>query len=274
MYPLKQKIFEVIQPAETGWTLSRIFDLSIILMIAVSVVSVFIATFDLPEDVRSVLAEIEMITVVIFSAEYLLRFWTANYLYPELSAWKARCKYVSSPSSLIDLLAILPFYLPFLLPINLLSLRSIRLLRLLRVFKMNRYTDELISVGEVFKKKYRQLVASFFLVSVLLIIASLLIYNVEHDVQPEKFENAFSGIWWAVATLTTVGYGDIYPITATGRIIAAIIAILGIGMVAIPTGILSSGFIEHLNEEQPDEKQSDEQDTPIQYCPHCGKKLK
>ena len=269
MHSFKRTLFDVIQPAATGRPASRIFDLFIITLIALSVVNVFIATFKLSAEIREWLTVIETVTVVIFSVEYLLRFWTANYLYPELPPWKARLRYACSVMSLIDLLAILPFYLPFLLPTNLVSLRSVRLLRLLRILKMNRYTDELASVGEVFKKKARQLLASFFMVSVLLIIASLLIYNAEHEIQPERFENAFSGIWWAVATLTTVGYGDIYPVTATGKIIAAVIAILGIGMVAIPTGILSAGFIEHLNE-----KKSSEEEDGITYCPHCGKKLK
>ncbi len=268
MYPFKRKVFEVIQPATTKWTAGWIFNLVIILLIALSVVNVFIATFNLPEDFREVLAGIEMITVIIFSVEYLLRLWTTNDLYPELSPLRARLRYVFSLMSLIDLLAILPFYLPFLLPANLISLRSLRLFRLLRILKMNRYTDELVSIGEVFKEKAHQLLASIFMVSLMLIIASLLIYNVEHDVQPDRFENAFSGIWWAVATLTTVGYGDIYPVTVTGKIIAAVIAILGIGMVAIPTGILSAGFIAHLNENKTAEKEEG------QYCPHCGKKLK
>ncbi len=261
MHSFKRTLFEVIQPAEPERLASRIFDFFIISLIALSVVNVFLATFKLSAEIRELLLVIETVTVAIFSVEYLLRFWTADYLYPELSPLKARLRYVCSVMSLIDLLAILPFYLPLLLPQNLISLRSVRLLRLLRILKMNRYTDELVSVGEVFKKKAHQLLASFFMVSVLLIIASLLIYNAEHDVQPDRFENAFSGIWWAVATLTTVGYGDIYPITVTGKIIAAVIAILGIGMVAVPTGILSAGFIEHLNE-----KKSSEKEDEIKYC--------
>lgn len=269
MYPLKRKVFDVIQPAAEEGTLSRIFDLFIITLIALSVVNVFVSTFKLSADVLLWLRYVELVTVIIFSLEYLLRLWTADYLYPELPPLKARLRYICSVMSLIDLLAILPFYLPFVLTRNLISLRSIRLLRLLRILKMNRYTDELAAIGSVFKEKGRQLMASVFMVSVLLIIASLLIYNAEHDVQPDIFQNAFSGIWWAVATLTTVGYGDIYPVTVTGKIIAAVIAILGIGMVAIPTGILSAGFIERLNKKKPSEEEED-----FKYCPHCGKKLK
>lgn len=153
-----------------------------------------------------------------------------------------------------------------IIPFNLLGLRAIRLVRLLRLLKLNRYSEALSSIGKVFKHKSREICASCFVIVLLLVIASLLIYHAENEAQPDKFQNAFSGLWWAVATLTTVGYGDIYPVTALGKILGAVIAILGIGMVAIPTGILSAGFMEHLDK-------NDENDTKS-YCPHCGKKLK
>jgi len=149
--------------------------------------------------------------------------------------------------AIIDLLAILPFYLPMILPFNLLGLRTVRLLRLLRIFKFHRYSEAVASIGFVLKRKIFSITAALFMVLILLVIASLLIYYVEHDAQPTAFQNAFSGLWWAVATLTTVGYGDIYPITVIGKILGTVIAFLGIGMVAIPTGILSSGFIEYLD---------------------------
>lgn len=147
-----------------------------------------------------------------------------------------------------------------------LGLRAIRLVRILRIFKLNRYSEALASIADVFKQKSREILASLIFVTLLLIIASLLIYHVEHDAQPDKFQNAFSGLWWAVATLTTVGYGDIYPVTAAGKILGALIAILGIGMVAIPTGILSAGFMEHL--------EHNNEEAKGHYCPYCGKKLK
>lgn len=197
--------------------------------------------------------------------EYLLRLWTADLLYPALSPFKARLRYVRSGMALIDLIAILPFYLPTLLPINLLGLRTIRMVRLLRIFKLNRYSDALASIGTVFRQKSKELFVSMGAVAILMVIASLLIYHAEHDIQPDKFQNAFSGLWWAVSTLTTVGYGDIYPVTAAGKILGAVIALLGIGMVAIPTGILSAGFMEHL-------ENNTGESTP--FCPHCGKKLR
>jgi voltage-gated potassium channel len=160
----------------------------------------------------------------------------------------------------------------------------IRLVRLLRIFKLNRYSDAFVSILEVFRGKIREILVSLFIVLLLLIIASRLIFYAEHDAQPQQFSNAFSGLWWAVATLTTVGYGDIYPITPVGRILGAIIALLGIGMAAVPTSILSAGFVELLDKRkkeeeaknsagQPGEKEKPEKKEPPVYCPHCGKKL-
>ena len=266
---IKAKVFEVIQPAEDGKLASRIFDCFIMLLIAISIISIFIITFDLPPKVTFMLEKFEKISVIIFTIEYLLRIWTSDLLFPEEKRLSALRKYVLSGMAIIDLLAILPFYLPLLFPVKLLGLRALRLVRILRVFKLNRYSDSLSSIAAVFKSKAMDIVTSFFVVLLLLVIASLLIYYAEHDAQPDKFQNAFSGLWWAVATLTTVGYGDIYPVTVIGRIIGALIAILGIGMVAIPTGIISSGFMEHLQ----GKKEKEEKDE-ITYCPHCGKKLK
>ncbi len=148
--------------------------------------------------------------------------------------------------AIVDLLAILPFYIPFLLPIDLRILRLIRLLRLFRLFKMNRYTSGLSSIGNVLKKKSDQLVSSIFVVFLLMIISSVIMYYFENPVQPDVFSNAFSGLWWAISTFTTVGYGDIYPLTVAGKIFSAIIALLGIGLVAVPTGIISAGFMENI----------------------------
>lgn len=276
----KGLIFGIIQPAEKGNTASRVFDLAIMSLIFLSIASVFIMTFELPRTVRKVLFMIECVSIIIFTVEYLLRIWTADLLYPDLPGWKARLRYVRSPMAIIDLAAILPFHLPMLFSVNLVGIRAIRLVRILRIFKLNRYTDALVSIGEVFRKKAKEILVSIFFVFLLLTIASLLIYYAEHDAQPEQFSNAFSGLWWAVATLTTVGYGDIYPITVIGRILGAVIAIMGIGMVAVPTGILSAGFVELLeskytppSEVVGEKKDAAEKKEEFKYCPHCGKKL-
>ena len=304
---VKRTVFEIIEPSAnaTGTRIaSKIFDAVIMTLIVCSILSVFIFTF---EQIRGtlfgrVLFDLEFLSLVIFTFEYALRLWTADVLYPNLGPLRSRLRYMRSAMALIDLISILPFVLlPFhFLPYNLVSIRMIRLVRLLRVFKLNRYSDALAGIGEVIKSRAHQMIASVFFVSIILILASLLIYYAEHDEQKEAFANAFSGLWWAVATLTTVGYGDIYPVTPVGRVIGAIIAILGIGMVAIPTSILSAGFMEMLEKRANKQKASaahtgkteDGEKTPSstvaaphehahadsgyeppQYCPHCGKKL-
>ena len=299
---IKRGVFEVIQPSAdaTGRrrVVSGIFDGTIMVLIVFSVLSVFICTFKIPDWLFRILIRIEFVSIIIFTIEYALRIWTANMLYPGLSPIRARIRYVTSPMAIIDLISILPFLVPVLHTYNLIGVRVFRLVRLLRIFKLNRYSDALAAIGDVFRSKSQQMIASVFFVFMILILASLLIYYAEHDAQPDQFENAFSGLWWAVATLTTVGYGDIYPITPLGRFLGAIIAILGIGMVAVPTSILSAGFMETLEKHTSDQNESEKESMekasaekppasavpcphasaddafePPQYCPHCGKKL-
>ena len=269
---LRMVVFRVIQPDSTGYWPSQLFDWAITALILLSVASVFIVTLDLTADVRDSLRGFEAAVSVVFTLEYALRIWTAPELYSDRSPWRARAKYVVSGMALIDLLAILPFWIPMFLPGSMLGMRAFRLVRLLRIFKLNRYFDALAMVGCVVRDKRRELVGSIFFVAILMLVSSLLVYAVEHDAQPEAFRNAFSGLWWAVATLTTVGYGDIYPVTAVGRIFGAVIALLGIGMVAIPTSILSSGFLEYMAKKREASKAAGGNQAP-KLCPHCGKPI-
>lgn len=265
---IKQRIFEIIETAADDDKLSKIFDISIISLIIINTILVMINTFDMPEWFSKVFYAVEIFSLVVFTSEYILRVYTADLLYPELSPIKARIKYIFSFMAIVDLSAILPFYIPFIIPIDLRVLRMIRIIRLFRVFKINRYTTALSIIGNVFKKKKNQLISSICVVLLLMIIAAILMYNIENEAQPEAFDNVFSSLWWAVATLTTVGYGDIYPITALGKFLSAIIALLGIGLVAVPSGIISAGFIEVIDENK--NKENDEK----KFCPYCGKKIK
>ena len=263
---VRKYIYDIIQPAEKGSIASKIFDLFIMALIFFSVASVFIMTFPVSEKVINLMTRIEEWSLFVFLAEYLLRIWTSDYLFPNEGKIKSRLKYIVSGMAVIDLISILPFFFPMILPVNLVGIRAFRLVRLLRILKLSRYSDALSSIGEVFRKKSQEIVVSIFCVFILLVISSLLIYYAEHDAQPQQFSNAFSGLWWAVATLTTVGYGDIYPVTVLGRILGSVIAIMGIGMVAVPTGILSAGFIEILEKKTTAKEEK-------KYCPYCGKKL-
>lgn len=206
-------------------------------------------------------------TVLLFSAEYLLRVWTADLLYPE--AKHPRLMYIISFMAIIDLLAVLPFYLPFI-SADLRFLRMVRLLRLfrlLRVLKLGRYFDALQVIVDVLRGSMAQLVISVALCLFVMLFSAIVMYTVENPVQPEQFPNVIASLWWAICTLTTVGYGDVYPVTAVGRFFAAVISLVGIGIIAIPTGIIAGGFtsaIEHREHTEAD---------PKHFCPYCGHKL-
>lgn len=268
MEKLRWKIYNLIRDDDENDTAGNIFDGTIISLIVINVVMVIIDTFDgLPPWYESFAYITEVVSVIIFSIEYLMRVWTSVYIYQDKSPALARLRYMVSFMAFIDLLAIIPFYIPFLIPVDLRVLRALRMIRLLRIFKANRYFNAMRTIGNVLRSRASQLISSFGVIFILMIIASVLMCDVEKEAQPDKFSNAVSGLWWAVATFTTVGYGDIYPVTPMGKVLSGIIAILGIGLVAVPTGIISAGFMEQIN----DHKKAEEDKK--QFCPYCGHKL-
>lgn len=240
----KKRVFDIIQIGNTGDLPSKAFDLLFIITVLTNVIIAIAETFDLSAQWMATLNTIEFITVVCFSVEYILRVWTSEFLFPNVPKEKALAYYVISFSGIIDLMSFLPYFLPFFFPTGVVVFRMFRVIRILRLFRINAYYDALNVIGDVVKSKRDQLLSSIFIILILMVGASLIMYSLEHEVQPDVFRNAFSGFWWAVSTLLTVGYGDIYPITIAGRIFGIIITFLGVGMVAIPTGILSAGFVE------------------------------
>ena len=187
---------------------------------------------------------IEQITVFFFGVDYVLRVFTAPELYPGNSRAVSVAKYCLSAAGIIDLLSFLPYYLPVFFPAGIAAFRMFRVVRILRLFRINAYYDSLNVITEVLISKKQQLLSSVFIIATLMLGSSLCMYSLEHDAQPEVFSNAFSGIWWSASTLLTVGYGDIYPVTPLGKFFSICITFLGVGMVAIPTGIISAGFVE------------------------------
>lgn len=245
MYQKIQKwVFEIIEKGKKDDKASIVFDSFIMTLITLNVASVFIETFNISSKFAYILKIFEIASISIFTIEYLLRLWTAPYLFPKCSYIKSRIKYIFSFMALIDLFSILPFYLPFIFVIDLRVLRALRIFRLFRLLKFNRYAKSMQNVFIVMKMKSIELLSSVFIVLILMLISSALMYSIECNSQPEAFQNAFSGLWWAIATFTTVGYGDIYPVTVAGKILGGIVSLLGIGLVAVPTGIISSGFME------------------------------
>lgn len=200
----------------------------------------------------------ELFSVLVFTLEYVLRLMTADLHYKGLKHPYLRQFF--SFYSLVDLFSILPFYLPMILPFDLRFLRVLRVVRIFRVLKLNRYNRAMKLIGSVVKREKEALLMTVFIVILLLLLSSTMMYYVENEAQPDKFENILSSLWWAVATLTTVGYADIYPITFWGKVLSGAISILGIGLVALPTGIISSGFIGEVVKRK-----------QLPRCPHCGK---
>lgn len=240
----KKRVYDIIQIGYAGDFLSKLFDVLITAAILVNIFLAIFDTFDAAEAYSDVTNLIETITVAGFTVEYALRLWTAEYLYPNLPKGKAKLRYMGSFNGIIDLLSFLPFYLPVIFPAGIVVFRMFRVVRILRLFRINAYYDALNVIGDVIRRKKDQILSSVFIIMVLMVASSLCMYGLEHEAQPDVFKNAFSGFWWSVSTLLTVGYGDIYPITVAGRVFGILITFLGVGMVAIPTGILSAGFVE------------------------------
>ena len=237
---MKRNIFNIIQIGDKSNRPSRIFDVFITVVILTNIVITFLQTFDSLNFLYGFFNVSEIITILIFSVEYLLRIWTADYLYPQKSSAEARLSFLVSFDGIIDLLTILPFF--FLS--GMVIFRMLRVARIFHLFRLNARYDSFNVITTVLYEKRNQIISSLFIVLILMLASSLCMYSVEHDAQPNVFSNAFSGIWWSMSTLLTVGYGDIYPITTLGRVMAICIAYLGVGAVAIPTGIISAGFVE------------------------------
>jgi voltage-gated potassium channel len=205
---------------------------------------------------------IEHASIIFFTIEYALRIWVCTVEERYRSPLYGRLRYAVTPLALIDLLAIAPFYIP-LFAADLRVIRSIRLFRFVRLLKFGRYSDAFRLLGKVFSRKREELIATLTILLALLVISATLMYEAEHLAQPDKFRSIASTMWWAVVTLTTVGYGDVFPITTMGKILGAVISILGIGMFALPTAVLGAGFVEEIQARK----------SQAFNCPHCGKRI-
>ena len=242
----KKRIFDIIQIGKRDDFISRAFDIFIVAVILANIAVLFLGTFDELRHYAPLFKWVEVITVLIFSVEYALRIWTAEYLYPDESRAKAVRRFLISFDGIVDLLTILPFF--FLA--GFVAFRMLRVVRIFHLFRINAYYDSFNVITSVLYEKRNQIISSIFIILVLMMASSLCMYSAEHGVQPEVFNNAFSGIWWSISTILTVGYGDIYPVTALGRVMAIFISFLGVGAVAIPTGIISAGFVEQYTQMQ------------------------
>ncbi len=248
MNTVKKHLYNIIEIGNKDDFPSRFFDIFIVVVIGINLFITLFLTFDSSLPYEPVLKFVENITIFIFAIEYILRIWTAEYLFPKEKRATAIFKFMISFHGIIDLFSFLPHFLPFFFPAGVVAFRIFRVIRIFRLFRINSQYDAFNVITSVIYEKRNQLLSSLAMILIFMIAASLSMYSLEHEAQPEAFKNAFSGIWWSVSTLLTVGYGDIYPITVAGKIMAIIIAFLGVGMVAIPTGIISAGFVENYSE--------------------------
>ena len=237
---LGKRIFEIIQIGSRSDIPSFLFDALLITIVILNILSLILESFEQLSFMAGVFNVIDMVSIVFFLIEYVLRIATANYLYPEdprpVSVWK----FVSSLDGVIELLTILPFYYLS----GFVVFRLLRVARILRLFKINSTYDSFHVILSVFKDKLSQIMSSVLIILILMLSSSICMYSVEHEVQPDVFSNALSGMWWAATTIFTVGYGDMAPVTLMGKVIGIIIDFLAMAVVAIPTGIISAGFVE------------------------------
>jgi voltage-gated potassium channel len=238
-----------------GGRVAWAIDLFLVLLIIANAVAIVL------ESVRGIgtaypafFSGFEVFSVAVFSIEYVLRLWTCTANPAFAGAVSGRVKYAATPLALVDLLAVLPFYIPFLIPMDLRFMRILRLMRIFRLFKLGRYSSALKFVKDAFVKEKEVLAVTAFVLVILVVFSSCLMYMLEHDAQPAAFASIPHTMWWAIETLTTVGYGDIVPVTPAGKLLGSFIAILGIAMFAVPTGILATAFLEEVRSKKGNEK--------------------
>ncbi len=241
---LRRRAFEILEVGRPNDPASRVADIALISLISLNILAVILESLpSMADDWKPFFGPFETFSVIVFTVEYLLRFWSTveerqkEFRHPI----KGRIRFMLTPMAIIDLMAILPFYLVFFVDFD---LRFLRVLRLLRVFKLTRYSSSMTMLLQVLKEEARSIGAAFFVLMLLVVMSASLLYLAEQEAQPEAFGSIPAAMWWAIITMTTVGYGDVTPITGMGKTLGAVISIISVGMVALPAGLLASGFTE------------------------------
>lgn len=239
----------------TAWA----FSLGMVGLVLLNVVAVVLESIDSLEGAyRDLFRAFETVSVLVFTVEYGLRLWTCTLEPDYRHPLRGRLRYAATPLAIVDLVAIVPFYVPVFVW-DLRFLRGLRLLRLTRLLKLGRYSQALTTLRNVFRRRREELVVSLVVTLLLMLLGSALLYVVERDAQPDAFSSIPAAFWWATVTLSTVDYGELRPITPIGRLIGVFLALLNLALLAIPTGIIGSGFMEEFELRRSTER-----------CPHCG----
>jgi len=271
MFLLKKKIFVILETNTHKSLLAKFIRICLVALILLNVLAVILETVDSLQKQYTLYFDIlELGSAAIFAIEYCLRVWVCDIRKQFRVKW-GRLKYMVTPIAVIDFFSIFPFFFILIANLDIRVLMLIRFFRLLRLFKLRRYSHALKTLGNVLEDKKEALTITFSTIIVLLVFASSLMFVIEHDAQPTVFSSIPATMWWGASTLTTVGYGDMIPITPLGKILGAVIAILGLAMFALPAGLISSGFNDHMREQKRLLQNGDIIDHT--QCPHCHKKI-
>ncbi len=262
---VKKQVHILLHPTQGTSRWDKILNAFLIILILLNIVAVILETeHDIYEAHRDFFNYFDLISVIIFSIEYVLRVWSCTHEEKYQHWFWGRLRYMVSWEGLIDLVAILPYYLHSILVFDLRVLRILRLLRLLRIFRLTSYMKSTHVIANVFRNRFQELLLSLVLSTGLIIISSCLVYFAEHNTQPEEFSSIPKTLWWSVVTLTTVGYGDMVPVTIIGKILTGVILLIGVALFALPAGIITAGFLDEMRSHKKEKAHT---------CPHCGMSL-
>ena len=266
MYSTTKKDIHILLHPELGETKwDKIINGFIIILIMLNVIAVILETVQSIQVAHHKFFRIfDMVSVIIFTVEYVLRLWSCNHDPRYKHSLLGRLKYMVSPGALIDLLAILPFYVHIAVGLDLRVLRILRLTRFFRLFRLTAYTRSAKMVRNIFVKRANELKLSLVLIMFLIIIAASLLYFAEHEAQPTIFSSIPESIWWAIVTVTSLGYGDMVPVTVLGKILTSLITLCGFAIFALPAGIITAGFLEEIRKLK---------HRTLHICPHCGEEI-
>ncbi len=259
---IKKRLYDILELISEDDRVSQLCHRALFILIALNTLAVVLESVPvLSQRYRFLFNAFETFSVIVFMLEYLLRVWTCTVDPRYASPVQGRLRFALTVFALIDLIAILPFFLPLVMNVDFRFVRILRFFRLLRLLKLGRYFQSLRLFGQILHNKKEELVVALGGVLLVLLFASAGMYTLEHTAQPNAFSSIPASMWWGISTLTTVGYGDIYPITPLGKVLGSLISLFGIGLIALPAGILASGFAEAIDRQRHTEH----------VCPHCGK---